>query len=235
VAANLPDSEKVKRLQKALDGHIRLHADMKEEVKSKTDEVEHRQNEIANLRQEMEAKDEQLRAQDEEIQVLTQRVKDKEQEIEEKLQSIEHFRKEQRDRQQRDQLGKAQDDLHQQEMVQHQLQQEVESLELKFPRQQGTRSTVPPSQASPKYDDLPTGTDPMVEIATLKQIVQSKDQKIESLQARVHSFESVIQEQEKLLGHTKEPSKQELVLKLRQELEAAKVLGSSIKQRYIPS
>ena len=443
MAANLPDSEKVKRLQKALDGHIRLHADMKEEVKSKTDEVEHWQNEIADLRREMEAKDEQLRAQGEEIQVLRERVKEKEQEIEEKLQSIEdsHKKVEQRDKQleylkkppneadlnpkaleeydkyfghvlklteeltdseatvkkqqqeleklqklveraermeeqvtrgtvelsekeqeikelskhvrklqhtvgsggaeQEDgvdrlqlfeheakelkiQLEKAQDDLHEQEMVQHQLQQEVENLsgakvqlekgirseqehvselerkleethselevlkekfgtlelqlrqrefsfqgaceevsweahqmkkempdleilgqvrvlkeklqarddELRLLRQQGTGNAVPPSQASLKYDDLPTGTDPKVEIATLKQVVQSKDQKIESLQVQVHSFESVIQKQEKLLSHTKEQSKQ--VLKLRQELEAAKVMGYSIKQRYIP-
>ena len=413
VAANLPDSEKVKRLKKALDGHIRLHADMEEEMRSKTDEVERGQNEIADLRKEMDARDEELRIQGKEIRVLKESLREKEQEIEEKLQSIEdfHTKVEQRDRQldylkkrpneaelspkaleeydlhfdhvlklteeltdseatvkkqQREidnhkklveraermeeqvtlgavelsekeqeikelakqiqhivrsagieledevdrfqpfehnakelkaQLTKVEDHLHEQGMVQHQLQQKVESLsgaklqleerlqneqervselnsqleetrheleklkeeygklelqlrqggdarqmkkelpelenlraleeklqdrdeELRLLRRQATGSAVP-SPASLKYDDLPPGTDPKVEIATLKQALETKDQKIQSLQVQVGSFERVIQEQQKLHGHTKEQSKQ--VLKLRQELEAVKV------------
>ena len=64
--------------------------------------------------------------------------------------------------------------------------------ELRLLRQQATGSAVP-SQASLKYDDLPPGTDPKVEIATLKKALESKDQKIQSLQVQVGSFERVIQ------------------------------------------
>ena len=401
MAANLPDSEKVKRLKKALDGHIRLHADMKEEVKSKTDEVEHRQNEIADLRREMEAKDEQLRAQGKEIQVLTQRVKEQELEIEEKLQSIEdsHKKVEQRDRQLDilkklpnevehspkaleeydkyfDHVLKLTEDLTDSEATVRKQQQELEKLrklveraermekqvthgaielsekeqqikelskhvqkfqhaavpkdvekledkmdrlqpfedeakkhatqlgkvqeselesklnklkedmkvkemelevalrkledfkeengklelqlrqrelslmrsqgasekelqvkkeafdlemadqvkvlleklqardeDLEMLRQQATGSGVP-LQASLKFDDLPPDTDPKMEIARLKQALESKEQKVESLQVQVRSFEGVIK-------HSKEQSKQ--VVKLKQELAALKV------------
>ena len=418
VAATLPDSEKVKRLERALDGHIRLHADVMEEMRSKTDEVERGQNEIADLRKEMDARDEELRARDEEIQLLKQSLREKEQEIEEKLQSIEDFHQkvEQRDRQldylkkpsneaelspkaleeydlyfdhvlklteeltdleatvkkQQQQLEKlqnlveraermeeqatrgavelsekdqeikkltavpkdieeledevdklrpfqeealrlenqlrqAQDELHEQEMVHHwfkiqleetltlrqqksdleakvnQLEEdmrvkgteleaalrELEDLkeengklelrlrqrelslmksqgaseealllkreeidvkvadqvkalqenlrardeELEELRQQATGSRIQ-LQASLKYDDLRPGTDPRVEIATLKQALESKEQKFVSLQVQVRSFEGVIK-------HTKEQSKQ--VVKLKQELAAIKV------------
>ena len=90
--------------------------------------------------------------------------------------------------------------------------------ELKMLRQQAAGSMVP-VQTSLKYDDLPLGTDPMVEIATLKQALESKDRKIESLQVQVRSFEDVIK-------HTKEQSKQ--VLKLKQELKTVQVSCNSI-------
>jgi len=101
VCADLPDSAKLKCLENALDCHIRLHADMTKELKSKGGEVEQKQNEIADLRRNMDAKDEKLRIQGEEIQLLKDRVKEKEQEIKEKVQSIEdfHTKVEQRDRQ----------------------------------------------------------------------------------------------------------------------------------------
>ena len=93
VAANLPDSEKVKRLEQALDGHTRLYADMKEENKKWQDE-------IAELRREKDAKAQELRVQAQEIQALKQSIEEKEQEIEEKAQAIEdyHSKVEQRDR-----------------------------------------------------------------------------------------------------------------------------------------
>ena len=413
VAANLPDSEKVKRLERALDGHIRLHADVMEEMRSKTDEVERGQNEIADLRREMDARDEELRARGEVIQALKESVQEKEQEIEEKLQSIEdfHTKVEQRDRQldylkkpsseaelspkaleeydlysdhvlklteeltdseatvkkQQQQLEKlqklieraermeeqatraavelsekeqeikeltavpndieeledevdklrpfqeeaetrlrkVQDELHEQEMVHHQFKMQLEETvrqqkseleaivnqleedmrvkgteleaalreledlkeengklelrlrqrelslmksqgaseealllkreeidvkvadqvkalqeklrardeELEELRQQATGSRIQ-LQASLKYDDLPPGTDPRVEIATLKRALESKEQKVECLQVQVRSFEGVIK-------HTKEQSKQ--VVKLKQELSALKV------------
>ena len=393
VAANLPDSEKVNRLRKALDGHLQLHADMEEKVKSKTEE-------IADLRREMDARDEELRARGEEIQALKESVQDKEQEIEEKLQSIEDFHKkvEQRDRQldylkkrpngaelspkaleeydlyfdhvlklteeltdseatikkqQREienhkklveraermeeqatrgavelsekdqeikelnkraqhtavpkdeepenggdrlrsfqqeteeletQLEKVQSDLHGQCQQKSELESKVKQLEedmsvkgteleaalheledlkeengklelqlmqrelrsqgasekalqvkreeidfkvadqvkvlqeklrardeeLEELRQQATGSGIP-LQASLKYDDLPTDTDPRVEIAMLKQALESKEQKVESLQVQVRSFE----------GFIKQQSKQ--VVKLKQELTALKV------------
>ena len=90
--------------------------------------------------------------------------------------------------------------------------------ELKKLRQQAAGSLVP-VQTSLKYDDLPPGTDPMVEIATLKQALESKDHKIESLQVQVRSFEGVIK-------HTKEQSKQ--VFKLKQELKTVQVSCNSI-------
>ena len=101
VCANLPDSEKAKCLENALDGHIRLHADMMEEMRRKTNEVERGQNEIAELRSEMDTRDKKLRIQGEEIRVLKESLREKEQEIEDKLQSIEdfHTKVEQRDRQ----------------------------------------------------------------------------------------------------------------------------------------
>ena len=417
MAGNLPDSEKVKHLQKAVDGHIQLHADMKEEVKSKSDEVEHRQNEIADLQQEMEAEDEQLRAQGEEIQVLRQRVKEKEQEIKEKLQSIEdsHKKVEQRDRQLdilkkppkevehspkaleefdkyfdhvlkltedltdseatvrkqqqeleklrklvdraeeieeqvthgavelsekvqqikelserarkvpyaavpkdveeledevdrlrpfeqeakelKTQLQKVQDECRQKSELESklnkleedmrvketefdvafheledlrerngklemQLQQRERSLmrsqgaseealqvkrepfdlelvsqvkvlqeklqardeELETLRQQATGSGVP-LQAPLKYEDLPPDTDPRVEIAVLKQVLEYKERKVGSLQVQVRSFEAVIK-------HTKEQSKQ--VVKLKQELAALKVKLVCIHTEGIP-
>ena len=58
------------------------------------------------------------------------------------------------------------------------------------------------------------GTDPRVEIAMLKQALESKERKVESLQVQVQSFEGIIK-------HTKEQSKQ--VIKLKQELAALKV------------
>ena len=79
-------------------------------------------------------------------------------------------------------------------------------------------SILVPLQTSLKYDDLPPGTDPMVEIATLKQALESKDRKIESLQVQVRSFEDVIK-------HIKEHSKQ--VLKLKQESKTVQVSCSS--------
>ena len=85
--------------------------------------------------------------------------------------------------------------------------------ELKGLRQRATGSIVP-SQASLTYDDLPPDTDPKIEIATLKRALKSKEQKIESLQVQVRSFEDVIK-------HTKEQSKE--VLKLKQELEKVQV------------
>jgi len=85
--------------------------------------------------------------------------------------------------------------------------------ELKKLRQQAAGSLVP-VQTSLKYDDLPPGTDPRAEIATLKQALESKDRKIESLQVQVRSFEGVIK-------HTKEQSKQ--VFKLKQELKTVQV------------
>ena len=90
--------------------------------------------------------------------------------------------------------------------------------ELKRLRHQATGSLVP-LQTSLKYDDLPPGTDPKVEIATLKEALERKDQKIESLQVQVRSFEGVIK-------HTKEQSKQ--VFKLKQELKTVQVSCSSI-------
>ena len=90
--------------------------------------------------------------------------------------------------------------------------------ELKKLRQQAAGSVVP-VQTSLKYDDLPPGTDPMVEIATLKQALESKDRKIESLQVQVRSFEGIIK-------HTKEQSKQ--VFKLKQELKTVQVSCNSI-------
>ena len=90
--------------------------------------------------------------------------------------------------------------------------------ELKKLRQQAAGSLVP-VQTFLKYDDLPPGTDPMVEIATLKQALESKNRKIEILQVQVRSFEDVIK-------HTKEQSKQ--VLKLKQELKTVQVSCNSI-------
>ena len=90
--------------------------------------------------------------------------------------------------------------------------------ELKMLRQQAVGSLVS-VQTSLKYDELPPGTDPMVEIATLKQALESKDRKIESLQVQVRSFEDVIK-------HTKEQSKQ--VFKLKQELKTVQVSCNSI-------
>ena len=421
VAANLPDSEKVKRLQQALEGHVRLHADMKEENKRWQDE-------IAELKREKDAKVQELMVK---IQVLKQSIEEKEQEIQAKAQAIEdyHSKVEERDRQLdslkkprnqaelspkaleeydmyfeqvlkltealtvseaevkkqerelekreklikraevieeqaaqgvlelskkeqqikeltggttaprgaeeledeldrlrpfeeefgqlKSQLKKAQDNLHEQEMIQHQLEQDVENLsatkvqlekrlreeqeqkseldyklskleedlrmrashldelehlreeygklelqikqkefsmvkvegatnveaphvnseaaksdevraleeklqdrdeELKRLRQEATGSLVP-LQTSLKYDDLPPGTDPMVEIALLKEALESKDRKIESLQVQVRSFEDVIK-------HTKEQSKQ--VWKLKQELKTVQVSCNSI-------
>ena len=90
--------------------------------------------------------------------------------------------------------------------------------ELKKLRHQAVGSLAP-VQTSLKYADLPPGTDPMVEIATLKQALESKEHKIESLQVQVRSFEDVIK-------HTKEQSKQ--VLKLKQELKTVQVSCNSI-------
>ena len=90
--------------------------------------------------------------------------------------------------------------------------------ELKRLRQQATGSLVP-LQTSLKYDDLPPDTDPRIEIATLKEALESKDRKIESLQVQVRSFEDVIK-------HTKEQSKQ--VFKLKQKLETVQVSCNSI-------
>ena len=69
------------------------------------------------------------------------------------------------------------------------------------------------------------GTDPRVEIAMLKQALESKEQKFESLQVQVRSFEGVIK-------HTKEQSKQ--VVKLKQELTALKVRLVCIHTDGIP-
>ena len=90
-------------------------------------------------------------------------------------------------------------------VLQEKLQARDEELETL--RQQATGSGVP-LQASLKYEDLPPDTDPRVEIAVLKQALESKEQKIESLKVQVRSFEK----------HTKEQSKQ--VVKLKQELAA---------------
>ena len=87
--------------------------------------------------------------------------------------------------------------------------------ELKRLRQQAAGSLVP-VQTSLK---LPPGTDPIVEIAILKQALESKDRIIECLQVQVRSFEDVIK-------HTKEQSKQ--VLKLKQELKTVQVSCNSI-------
>ena len=85
--------------------------------------------------------------------------------------------------------------------------------ELKRLRQQATGSLVP-LQTSLKYDDLPSDTDPRVEIAMLKEVLKIKDHKIEVLQVQIRSFEAVIK-------HAKEQSKQ--VLKLKQELKTVQV------------
>ena len=91
VAANLPDSEKVKRLQQALEGHVKLHADM-------TGKMERWQDEIAELKREKDAEAQEFMV---EIQALKQSIEEKEQEIQAKAQAIEdyHSKVEQRDRQ----------------------------------------------------------------------------------------------------------------------------------------
>jgi len=91
-------------------------------------------------------------------------------------------------------------------------------------RQQATGSGVP-LQTSLKYEDLPPGTDPRVEIATLKKALENKEQKVESLQVQVRSFEAVIK-------HSKEQSKQ--VVKLKKELTALKVRFVCIQVDEIP-
>ena len=210
VAANLPDSEKVKRLQQALDGHVRLHTDMKEENKRWQDEV-------AELKREKDAKAQELMVQSQEIQALRQNIEEKEQEIQAKAQAIEDYQDkvEQQDRQldslkkpaKAGEAAKSDEVRALEEKLQHR------DEELKRLRQQATGSIVP-SQASLTYDDLPPDTDPKIEIATLKQALKSKEQKIESLQVQVRSFEDVIK-------HTKEQSKE--VLKLKQQLEKVQV------------
>ena len=215
VAANLPDSEKVKRLQQALDGHLRLHADMEEENKRWQDEV-------AELKREKDAKAQELMVQSQEIQALRQNIEEKEQEIQAKVQAIEDYQDkvEQQDRQldslkkpaKAGEAAKSDEVRALEEKLQHR------DEELKRLRQQATGSLVP-LQTSLKYDDVPPGTNPRVEIAKLKQALEIKDRKIESLQVQVRSFEDVIK-------HTKEQSKQ--VFKLKQELETVQVSCNGI-------
>ena len=205
----------MKRLQQAIEGHIRLHADM-------TGEMERWQDEIAELKREKEAKAQELMIQSQEIQALRQNIEEKEQEIQAKAQAIEDYQDkvEQQDRQldslkkpaKSGEAAKSDEVRALEEKLQHR------DEELKRLRQQATGSLVP-LQTSLKYDDVPRGTDPRVEIAKLKQALEIKDRKIESLQVQVQSFEGVIK-------HTKEQSKQ--VLKLKQELKTVQVSCSSI-------
>ena len=212
MAANLHDSEKVKRLEKALDGHIRLHADVMEEMRSKTDEVER------GTKLQLE---ERLRNEQEHVSELNIQLEETRHELEKLKEEYGKLELQLRQggdaRQMKEELPEL-EILDQMRALEEKLQSRDE--ELRLLRQQATGSAVP-SQASLKYDDLPPGTDPKVEIATLKHALENKDQKIQSLQIQVVSFERVIQEQQKLHCHTKEQSKQ--VLKLRQELEAVKV------------
>ena len=112
----------------------------------------------------------------------------------------------------------------------NQLKQEFESI--LWQKHESSREAVTQAQtfggdpsANAQYEDLPPGTDPKVEIAVLKQALESKEQKVESLQAQVRSFEGVIK-------HTKEQSKQ--VVKLKQELTALKVRLVCIHTDGIP-
>ena len=100
---------------------------------------------------------------------------------------------------------------------------EARDEELKQLRDQKAvaNDTHPNVTRSISADGILSPDDPKVEVVRLREVVENKQSKIESLEVQLRSFQTVASERVRLQGHSQDQSR--TVMGLKKELEAAKV------------
>ena len=97
-----------------------------------------------------------------------------------------------------------------------------EELKQLHDQKAGASYTHPNVTRSISADGILSPDDPKVEVVRLREVVENKQNKIESLEVQLRSFQDVAREKERLQVHSQDQSK--VVMGLKKELEAAQVM-----------